>query len=202
MHLDYRVSRKTEFLLALGMVLLLWGPGVLQSGSDPVVRPSRAEAAYIETPGELSPCIRDILPLPEPEASAYDQYAAFQVTVTGYSSTPEETDDTPGITAAGTPARAGIIALSQDMLREYTPGAPFSYHDRVEIPGLGQFRVEDTMHPRWTRRADVWFGSRAEAFSWGIRSRRLYRLPDDPSADLPLPGPVEVAASFGKANFQ
>jgi 3D (Asp-Asp-Asp) domain-containing protein len=201
MKLTYRVDRKTEFLLALGLVGLLWGPGIFQSGSDPVVRPTRAEAAYIATLAEFSPCAVDVLPLPD-TTPTYDRYAAFQVTVTGYSSTVAETDDTPGITAAGTPARAGIIALSQDMLREYTPGAPFSYHDRVEIPGLGQFRVEDTMHPRWTRRADVWFGSRQEALAWGVRSRRLFRLPDDPSRDLPLPGPVEVAASFGKANFQ
>jgi 3D (Asp-Asp-Asp) domain-containing protein len=140
--------------------------------------------------------------LPVASGAPSDQYATYQVTITGYSSNIHETDDSPGLTAANTEARSGVIALSQDLLSEFTPGAPFSFHDRVEIPGLGQFRVEDTMHPRWTRRADVWFGSRAEALDWGRRSRRLYRLPESMAASLPIPGRTEVAATFGKANFQ
>jgi len=202
MELDRQISRKLDFVLVVGAMLLLWGPGLsLPGGGRPTIT-AGAQAAFDPGPAPANPCMdpSDVIPLSE--VKPIDQYAAYQVTVTGYSSSSLETDDSPGVTASNTSARAGVIALSQDMLREFTPGAPFAFHDRVEIPGLGQFRVEDTMHPRWERRADVWFGSRAEAINWGRRSRRLYRLPDDMALSLPMPGKTEVAATFGKANFQ
>jgi 3D (Asp-Asp-Asp) domain-containing protein len=202
MDLDRPISRKLDFVLAIGAVLLLWGPGLTLPGGGRPVLTSRAQAAINPAPAPANPCMDEPDILPVAAGTRFDQYAAFQVTVTGYSSSIHETDESPGLTATNTEARAGVIALSQDLLREFTPGAPFSFHDRVEIPGLGQFRVEDTMHPRWTRRADVWFGSRAEALDWGRRSRRLYRLPDSMAASLPIPGRNEVAATFGKANFQ
>ena len=202
MELDRKISRKLDFALALGAVLLLWGPGLSLPGSGRPTFTSRAQAAFNPDPAPANPCMDDPGVLPVAKARSLDQYAAYQVTVTGYSSSIHETDDSPGLTASNTAARAGVIALSQDLLREFTPGAPFSFDDRVEIPGLGQFQVEDTMHPRWTRRADVWFGSRSEAIDWGRRSRRLYRLPDSMAMSLPIPGSTEVAATFGKANFQ
>src|SRR5262249_51130961 len=101
-----------------------------------------------------------------------------------------------------TEAREGVIALSQDLLREFTPGAPFGFHDRIEIPGLGVFEIEDTMHPRWAHRADVWFPSRDEAMSWGVRNRRIFRVGEGPALALSLPARQEVAATFGSANFQ
>lgn len=202
MELERPNSRKLDLVLAVGAVLLLWGPGLTLPGGARPAFTARAQAAINPLPAPENPCADNDEALPVASSRAFDQYAAFQVTITGYSSSIHETDDSPGLTATNTQARAGVIALSQDLLREFTPGAPFSFHDRVEIPGLGQFRVEDTMHPRWTLRADVWFGSRAEALDWGRRSRRLYRLPDDMAASLPIPGKTEVAASFGKANFQ
>ncbi|MDZ4804438.1 MAG: hypothetical protein SGI90_06225 [Candidatus Eisenbacteria bacterium] len=202
MELDRKISRKLDFVLALGAVLLLWGPGLTLPGGGRPAFTARAQAALNPDPTPANPCMDDPDVLPVAAGKSIDQYAAYQVTVTGYSSSVRETDDSPGLTASNTTARSGVIALSQDMLREFTQGAPFSFHDRVEIPGLGQFQVEDTMHPRWTLRADVWFGSRDEAIDWGRRSRRLYRLPNDRVLSLPIPGKTEVAATFGKANFQ
>ncbi|HEX7880794.1 MAG TPA: hypothetical protein VF720_15380, partial [Candidatus Eisenbacteria bacterium] len=156
MDLDRPISRKLDFVLAVGAVLLLWGPGLTLPGGARPAFTSRAQAAFSPAPAPSNPCsMDDPQVLPVAAGTGIDQYAAYQVTVTGYSSNIHETDDSPGLTAANTEARSGVIALSQDLLREFTPGAPFSFHDRVEIPGLGQFRVEDTMHPRWTRRADV-----------------------------------------------
>lgn len=93
----------------------------------------------------------------------------IQVTVTGYSSTPDQTDATPFLTASNTRTRRGVIALSRDLLREYTPGAPFAFGDLVELEGVGIFRVEDTMARRFRRRADIWFSSRTAAIRWGRR---------------------------------
>ncbi len=96
-----------------------------------------------------------------------------KVVATGYSSTPIETDDTPFITAANTPTRDGILALSRDLLSEYTRGAPFSFGDRVHVSDLGEFIVEDTMNKRWRNRIDIWFPSRGQAFQFGVREAYL-----------------------------
>lgn len=96
-----------------------------------------------------------------------------KVVATGYSSTVIETDDTPFITAHNTATREGILALSRDLLEIYTPGAPFRFGDRVHVSGLGEFIVEDSMNKRYTNRIDIWFPSREEAFSFGVREAYL-----------------------------
>jgi len=101
------------------------------------------------------------------------QVILVRVLATAYSSATEETDDSPELTAANTSVQRGIIALSRDLLREFTPGAPFGFGDHVEIPGVGRFVVEDTMSPRWVHRADIWCPSREEAMAWGAREVRL-----------------------------
>ena len=201
MNLELPFSRKTDFIVALVAVMLLWGPGLtVRWGRKPeLTRP--AQASYTN-PLPNCLCEPDVFPEPPSRESIRAGVAAIRVTVTGYSSCSTETDASPGVTAANTRVRHGVIALSQDLLREFTPGAPFAFHDRVEIPGLGQFMVEDTMHPRWTRRADIWFPSKGMALQWGRRSRDVYRLPEDLASQLPMPGPEAIAATFGQANFQ
>jgi 3D (Asp-Asp-Asp) domain-containing protein len=114
----------------------------------------------------------------------------FPVTVTAYSSTRDQTDSTPFITASNTQVRPGIVALSRDLLREFTPGAPFAFGDTVEIEGVGTFIVEDTMNARYRMRADIWYSSRHDARDWGKRRLYLARPVGDPRAlsapDLPL----------------
>jgi len=94
---------------------------------------------------------------------------ALSVTVSGYTSRTCETDSTPNITAANTSTRRGVIALSRDLVRRYTPGAPFEFGDVVHLNGIGDFVVEDSMAERWARRADIWFDSVSEARSFGRR---------------------------------
>jgi 3D (Asp-Asp-Asp) domain-containing protein len=100
----------------------------------------------------------------------------YPVVVTAYSSTPDQTDSTPFITAAARRPQPGTIALSRDLLRTYTPGAPFDFGDLVLVAGVGVFRVEDTMNRRWRRRADIWFPSRDKARRWGKRRALLARV--------------------------
>lgn len=81
------------------------------------------------------------------------------VIVTGYSSSPLETDDTPFITASGTFVREGIVACN------FLP-----FGTKIRIPKLfgGEvFVVEDRMHPRKKYQVDVWFPSREEALQFG-----------------------------------
>jgi len=113
--------------------------------------------------------------------------AFYDITVTGYSSSRRETDSTPHLTASMTRVRPGCLALSRDLLRTFTPGAPFDFGDWVVIPGAGVFVVEDTMNRRWKRRADIWFPTRREALRWGKRSLSIARLPAAPGEeDSPL----------------
>lgn len=86
-------------------------------------------------------------------------------TVTGYSSTPEETDDTPFITASGSDVRHGVVAANW---------LPFG--TKVKIPELfgdQVFVVEDRMHNRHTDKLDVWFPAKAEAIRFGSQRARI-----------------------------
>lgn len=81
---------------------------------------------------------------------------------TAYSSTPEETDDTPFITAAGTTVRDGIVA--NNLL-------PFGTKIRMpDVYGDKIFVVEDRMNKRkGNYHVDVWFPSHREAEIFGAK---------------------------------
>lgn len=86
---------------------------------------------------------------------------SLKVTVTAYSSTPDQTDSTPFITANGQHVRDGIIAANF---------LPFGTRVRFpELYGDKVFTVEDRMHPRFPMRADVWMEERGEAVRFGIK---------------------------------
>lgn len=83
--------------------------------------------------------------------------------ITAYTSTPDQTDDTPFIAASGKRVHDGMIAAN---------GLPFG--TRVKIPAVyGEkiFVVEDRMNRRYGYgRFDVWLDmSRAEAMKFGVK---------------------------------
>lgn len=91
-----------------------------------------------------------------------------RMTVTAYSSTPEETDDTPFITASGTHVRDGIVATNQ---------LPFGA--QVQIPeyfGDKIFIVEDRMHRRKKNNMDIWMSSKEKALRFGITTADIVIL--------------------------
>lgn len=94
---------------------------------------------------------------PEPEL-----VRRIGVIVTAYSSTEDQTDSDPFITAAGTWVRDGIIANNY-----------FSFGTKIRIPqifGDKVFVVEDRMS--WTKgnyHVDVWFSSYWEALNFGAK---------------------------------
>jgi 3D (Asp-Asp-Asp) domain-containing protein len=121
---------------------------------------------------------------------------AVTVIVSGYTSRACETDSTPFVTAANTATRRGVLALSRDLIRRYTPGAPFEFGDVVHLHGIGDFVVEDSMNERYQRHADIWFESLPEAREFG-RRRAVLTGPYGPVDDLRRV--AEVAAGRGKA---
>jgi 3D (Asp-Asp-Asp) domain-containing protein len=99
------------------------------------------------------------VPLAEAAGSA-SALKTYTVWVTAYSSTPEETDDTPFITASNSMVRDGIIALN------FLP-----FGTKVRIPklfGNRVFTVEDRMHYRKSGFADIWMPSKEAAIAFGI----------------------------------
>ena len=93
----------------------------------------------------------------------YYEIQAFDVTVTTYNPTEQQTDSTPNITADGTrikPWKATdyrYVALSRDLLSRW--GGPFEYGDYIVIEGTdgwdGVYQVRDTMNPKWVKRVDI-----------------------------------------------
>ena len=103
-----------------------------------------------------------LLPVSEPTNPEPQPVWKIRVVITGYSSTPWETDDDPYITAAGTWVREGIVANNW-----------LSIGTKIKIPELfGDriFVVEDRMS--WTKgnyHIDIWFPSYWEALNFGAK---------------------------------
>jgi 3D (Asp-Asp-Asp) domain-containing protein len=92
--------------------------------------------------------------------------AGIKVVVTAYSSTPDQTDDTPFITASGKYVEDGIIA--NNML-------PFG--TKIKIPALyGDkiFTVEDRMASyKSNYHIDIWMPSRTSALNFGVKTAEI-----------------------------
>lgn len=90
----------------------------------------------------------------------------INVVITAYSSTPEETDDTPFITASGKYVEDGIVA--NNML-------PFG--TKIKIPSIyGDkiFVVEDRMNRRMgDHRFDIWFPTKSQALIFGAKTTEI-----------------------------
>lgn len=99
------------------------------------------------------------VPPREPQTVVID---TVSLPVTAYSSTPDQTDGNPFITASGSTVRDGIVAANfvpigtQIRIPEY-------YGDKV-------FVVEDRMNSRYWKKVDIWMPTRAEAIHFGLRN--------------------------------
>jgi 3D (Asp-Asp-Asp) domain-containing protein len=99
-----------------------------------------------------------------------ERVRSVPITLTAYTSTVEECDDTPYFTASDKPVRPGIISVSADLVREM--GLKFG--QRVLIPGHGIFEVQDRMNPRLRRTVDIWMADRKVALLFGRQKGTLF----------------------------
>ncbi len=91
-----------------------------------------------------------------------------KVTLTAYSSTVDQTDDTPFIAASGKHVYDGMIAAN------FLP-----FGTKVMIPELfgdKVFTVHDRMNRRYTERVDIWFAETQDALNFGIRTAEIVIL--------------------------
>ncbi len=90
---------------------------------------------------------------------------SFIVMASAYSSTPDQTDNTPFITAWGTQVRDGIIAANF---------LPFGTMIKIpELFGDKTFVVEDRMNRRYSHKIDVWFPERSQAMEFGNKKVKI-----------------------------
>ncbi len=91
--------------------------------------------------------------------------ASQRAIVTAYSSTVDQTDDTPFITASGSRVRDGIVACNF---------LPFGTMVRFpDIYGDKIFVVEDRMALRNSHKMDIWFETREQAKQFGVQYLRF-----------------------------
>lgn len=102
---------------------------------------------------------------PETPRSGTVRMAEHYVTITAYSSTPEETDDSPFITASGAHVREGVVAANF---------LPFGTIIKIpELYGDRIFVVEDRMHKRHSDKVDIWMSTKTEAKVFGKQTAKI-----------------------------
>lgn len=87
------------------------------------------------------------------------------VVVTAYSSTPDQTDSSPFITASGAFVHDGTLAAN------FLP-----FGTKVRLPdysGDKVYTVEDRMNQRYWHRADIWMETREAAKQFGVRRLKM-----------------------------
>lgn len=156
---------KVLILRSFTGMLLIFNSLILPQLNAAFIQPADAAPVQVteiraEKPAQVLPAVQT-----KPTTTGRVIY----VTVTAYSSTPDQTDSTPFITANGTRVRDGIIAAN--FLR---------FGTKVRFPdysGDKIYEVTDRMNARYPNRADIWMETRDAAMDFGIRTLKMEILP-------------------------
>ncbi|MDD5433666.1 MAG: hypothetical protein PHE77_03370 [Candidatus Pacebacteria bacterium] len=112
------------------------------------------------------PVIENTTLLPVAQPPAPDVSQTMNVVLTAYSSSVDETDDTPFITASGKTVENGIVANNL-----------LSFGTRIRIPELfGDtiFEVQDRMNQRkQPYHFDIWMPSKEQAIIFGAKTAKI-----------------------------
>lgn len=137
-------------LSALMPIVGFW-PALFVLPNEPVRASAVDQEVQTEAPVQIFPL---------PQVAEYQVKRTLRITVTAYSSTKDQTDADPFITASGTFVRDGIIAHNF---------LPFGTRVRFpEVFGDKIFVVQDRMNPRKGYYiADIWMPTREAAKTWG-----------------------------------
>lgn len=156
----YQLFRSTT--LALAFVLM--SAGVPQPATGVALRPVKTLAdATPDARAAVAPSPRQLPVIP---AQPRTVRRVLWATVTAYSSTIDQTDASPFITASGTHVRHGTIAWN---------AVPIGTEVRIPpIFGDKIFVVEDRLNAAATEfHLDLWVASREEALQWGAKILKI-----------------------------
>jgi 3D (Asp-Asp-Asp) domain-containing protein len=155
---------KTALILGTAAIL-----AVPQAGFESDYAPAATEENGLEMLYQLTSQSAVLAPNPSPNSkTAYLRGETYKVAATAYTSVPEQTDDSPFITASGTYARDGVIAAN------FLP-----LGTAIKIPELfgdKLFVVEDRMHPRNNGKIDIWLPTIEEAKRFGTKIVKIVVL--------------------------
>ena len=93
------------------------------------------------------------------------------VTVSAYSASFDETDDSPNVPAAGGFNKIGQIAVSRDLFKR-----GWKFNKTIIIDNLGTFVVRDVMNKRFTKRVDVFLTNKWKAKRFGVKRNKVATL--------------------------
>jgi 3D (Asp-Asp-Asp) domain-containing protein len=149
-------------IACLAMILDMLFPQVVLAGSE--------KTECLAVPQIY--CVENINLYTEPLEMSGDKLTQiFYITVTAYSSTPDQTDSTPFITANNTRVHDGVAAANF---------LPFKTKIKFpEIFGDKIFTIEDRMNRRFSDRIDIWMPSRAEARKFGMKKIKVEVLDNE-----------------------
>lgn len=98
-------------------------------------------------------------PPPMVEVAHAAEYEVIEAEVTAYTSSPDETDDTPEINAMGKKPGPGSIACP----RRFELGTAFVVEGR-------RYVCDDRMNKRYTNRFDIWMPTKEQAYEHGVQT--------------------------------
>jgi len=159
------MSTAAVLVLPFFIVSLVASGPLIKADSSQVMdtaKISPVEIQKIELSAQNSPILADSSIT---QKSGVKPKKVIQTLVTAYSSTPDQTDDTPFITASGSHVRNGVIASNF-----------LAFGTQVRLPALfgdKVFTVEDRLRADYNDRVDVWFPTKAEAKKFGIKALEM-----------------------------
>lgn len=154
------VKRSPVEVLTLGALVVLVGSFTLPSAAR-----AAAEVFTYDRSTALEIAAIQNATLPFGSLPASDMRSpsyTMKVVATAYNSLPNQTDDTPFITASGTHVRPGVIAANFLPMGTLVK-IPDYYGDQI-------FVVEDRMNQRYDKRIDIWMDGIHDARIWGVRT--------------------------------
>ena len=155
-YINYRIrlsnaQRRVILALVFAITLSNSGVGIARANELAPTNTVKTDSAGLTVPSYLD----------ESPAIADDVERVHFTTITAYSSRPEETDDSPFITADMSHVRDGIIAAN--FLKFGTKvRMPELYGDKV-------FEVHDRMNRRFPDRVDIWMENYPSTIKFGIK---------------------------------
>lgn len=138
--------------------------------SAPITAESGFDKVELRLPmGVIVISANSLLQAKSPNTYKSERASKFLMYVTAYSSSADETDSTPFITASGTRTRDGIVASNI-----------FPFGTKVRIPELFGEKilvVEDRMNSRFADRIDIWMPSKWSALQFGKHKTAIEIVP-------------------------
>lgn len=159
------MSKYAVILLLFFIVITIFAEPLITKGLSPdyqnVNKNYESELSHNLIVGGDSFLANSYLPPLGTEKGRGSKPAVIRTVITAYTSSREETDDTPFITASGSYARYGIVAAN------FLP-----LGTKIRLPkifGEQIFIVEDRLHTRYNNRVDIWLSNKVQAINFGLK---------------------------------